>query len=144
MHLIGEAAKADIDGAEHFRSTTMKHILETFTSQNIYNADETVIYFRTLPESTYVEAAKKKCHRGFKTAKDRVTMLATCNMNGDKKKNCLLIGKFKSPRCFKRIDQILQSHTTFPKMRTWLALSFIIGSNHGINNWRQRKGKRLF
>ena len=28
---IGEAAEADTDGAEHFRSKTMKHILETFT-----------------------------------------------------------------------------------------------------------------
>ena len=65
---------------------------------------ETAIYFRALPESTYVEA-EKKSHRGFKTAKDRVTVLVTCNMNGDKEK-LLLIGKFKSPRCFKRIENL--------------------------------------
>ena len=35
LRLIGEAAEADTDGAEHFRSKTMKHILETFTPQNI-------------------------------------------------------------------------------------------------------------
>ena len=83
----------------------MRHILETFTPQNIYNADETAVYFRALPESMYVEAEKKKSHRGFKTAKDRVTVLVTCNMNGDKEK-LLLIGKFKSPRCFKRIENL--------------------------------------
>ena len=83
----------------------MKHIFETFTPQNIYNADETAIYFSALPESTYVEAEKKKSHRGFKTAKDRVTVLVTCNINGAKEK-LLLIGKFKSPRCFKRIENL--------------------------------------
>ena len=75
----------------------MKHFLETLTPQNIYNADETAIYFRALPESTYVEANKKKSHRGFKTAKYRLTVLVTCDMNGDKEK-LLLIGKFKSQK----------------------------------------------
>ena len=61
--------------------------------------------FRALPENTYVEAEKKKSHWGFKTAKDRVTVLVTCNINGDKEK-LLLIGKFKSSRCFKRIENL--------------------------------------
>ena len=53
----------------------------------------------------YVKAEKKKSHRGFKTAKNCVTVLVTCNMNGDKEK-LLLIEKFKSPRCFKRIENL--------------------------------------
>ena len=56
----------------------MKRILESFSPENIYNADETAIYFRALPASTYVEAEKKRTQRGFKTAKDRVTLLVTC------------------------------------------------------------------
>ena len=84
IRLIGEIAEAD--GAKHFRSKRMKHILETFTLQNIYNADETAIYFRALAERRYVEAEKKKSHEGFKTAKGRVTVLIICNTNGDKKK----------------------------------------------------------
>ena len=71
LHFAGEVGEADTDGAEHFRTTTMKHILETFTPQNNYNADETVIYFHSPPESTYVEAEKKKNQQGFKTGKDR-------------------------------------------------------------------------
>ena len=58
LRSIGEAAEADINAAKYFRSKTMKQILETFTLQNIYNADETAIYFRALPESTYVKAEK--------------------------------------------------------------------------------------
>ena len=83
----------------------MKHILETFTPKNIYNADETAIYFRALPESTFVEAEKQKNQQGFKTAKDCVTVLVTCNMNGDKEK-LLLIRKFNSPHCFKRVETL--------------------------------------
>ena len=83
----------------------MKRILESFSPENIYNADETAIYFRALPASTYVEAEKKRTQRGFKTAKDRVTLLVTCNMNGDKEK-LLLVGKFRSPRCFNNVSSL--------------------------------------
>ena len=76
-----------------------------FTLQNIYNADKTAIYFHALPESIYVEAEKKKNQQKFKTAKDCVTVLVTCNMNGDKEK-LLLIGKFNSPCCFKRVGTL--------------------------------------
>ena len=105
LHSIGEAAEADIQRADEFRSTSMKHILETYSPENIYNADETAICFRALPQSTYVERKHKKKLRGFKIAKDRVTVLVTCNMNGDKEK-LLLIGKFKSPRCLRRVGTL--------------------------------------
>jgi len=114
LHSIGEAAEADIQRADEFRSTSMKHILETYSPENIYNADETVICFRALPQSTYVEREHKKKQRGFKTAKDRVTVLVTCNMNGDKEK-LLLIGKFKSPLCLRGLE-LFPFHTPTLKM----------------------------
>ena len=109
----------------------MKHILETFTPQNIYNADETAIYFHALPESTYVRA-EKKSHRGFKTTKDRVTVLVTCNMNGDKEK-LLLIGKFKSPRCFKSIENLSITYD-FSK-NAWMTCTIFYG---WLKSWDKR------
>ena len=109
----------------------MKHILETFTPQNFYNADETAIYFRALPESTYVEA-EKKTHRGFKTAKDRVTVLVTCNMNVAKEQ-LLLIGKFKSPRCFKRIENLLITYDS--SKNAWMTRTIFDG---WLKSWDKR------
>ena len=97
----GEAAEADISGAEEFRNTVIVDLLKTYRPEDIYNADETAIYFRALPDSTYVEK-EKKAQKGFKTAKDRITLLVVCNMNGDKEE-LLLIGQSKFPRCFKNV-----------------------------------------
>ena len=76
----GEAAEADIAGAANFRETTLKTLLETYAPKDIFNADESGIYFRALPNSTYVNEKGKKCLKGFKTAKDRVTLLIACSI----------------------------------------------------------------
>ena len=45
-------------------------LLKQYEPANIYNADEKTLYFRALPDSTYV--AKSTCNdvRGIKVAKD--------------------------------------------------------------------------
>ena len=107
--LPGEAAEADVIGAANFRETTLKMLLETYAPRDIFNADESGIYFRALPNSTYVDEWGKKYQKGFKTAKDRVTLLITCNMAGEKE-DLSLIGKSKAPRCFKDIKTLPLSY----------------------------------
>ena len=64
-----EAAEADKGGAENFRRATIQEILETYYTNDIYNADETILYFRALPGSTYVENARKFCKKALKQQK---------------------------------------------------------------------------
>ena len=113
----------------------MKRILESFSPEIIYNADETAIYFRALPASTYVEAEKKRTQRGFKTAKDRVTLLVTCNMNGDKEK-LLLVGKFRSPRCFNNVSSLPILYN-FSK-NAWMTRSIL---EDWLKSWDERLQK---
>lgn len=47
--------------------------------------------------------------KGFMTAKDRVTLLGTYNMNRYKE-DLLSIGKSKSPRCFKNVKEFLMQY----------------------------------
>ena len=79
------------------------NIIEPYLLGNIYNAGKTAIYFCAQPESTYmyIEAAKKK-QQGFKTAKDQVTVLVTCNLHVDKEK-LVQVGKIRSFCCFKMV-----------------------------------------
>jgi hypothetical protein len=77
-------------------------LLLNYTSNNIYNADKTNLYFHTLPDSTYVE--KELCNQshGIKTIKDRITVLIYCSMT-EVKKQSLIISKARNPQCFKNI-----------------------------------------
>jgi hypothetical protein len=74
----------------------MKQLLLNYTSDNIYNADETGLYFHALPDSTYVE--KELCSQtcDIKIIKDRVNVLICCSITGVKKQP-LIIGKARNP-----------------------------------------------
>lgn len=73
------------------------------TNDQIYNADETGLYWKMLPNKTYVSAAEKTAP-GRKLAKDRITFLACTNASGTHKVTPLVIGKSKKPRCFRGFD----------------------------------------
>ena len=103
--LAGEAAEADNTAANKFIEEELPEILRTYAAKDILNADETGIFFRALPSSTYVDKKTKQDRKGFKTAKDRITVLVTCALDGSTEE-LLVIGKSKSPRCFKNIKEL--------------------------------------
>ena len=81
----------------------MMELLKRYEPANIYNADETALYFRALPDSTYVAKSTRKDVRDIKVAKDRLTVLVCCSMNGDKHR-LLFIGLSRNPQCFKKVQ----------------------------------------
>lgn len=96
----GEKQNSDIEAAELFRSDTLPRLLERFDPNDIFNADETALYFRGLPDKGYAPSGDQLV--GGKKAKDRVTILVCANMSGSEKKKLMVIGKSKRPRCFPR------------------------------------------
>ena len=74
-----------------------------------YNADETALYYRIMPNRTLALKKNKTAHQGYKEIKDRVTLLFCCNRAGTHKLRPLMIGKSKNPRCFNHINR-----TTLP------------------------------
>lgn len=98
----GEAADADVEAATEWKTKNLHDILKQYTSDNIFNADETGFYFRALPDTTYVQKSQRRNARGIKLAKDRLTILVCCSMAGEKIKP-LVIGKSKNPRCLKNV-----------------------------------------
>ncbi|XP_041347231.1 tigger transposable element-derived protein 4-like [Gigantopelta aegis] len=97
--LHGEKKDADVAAADNWSKTVLPEILQKYKAEDIYNADETGLYYRALPDGTL--AAKKDQVSGSKKAMDRVTVLVACNMTGTDKRKLLVIGKSKDPRCFR-------------------------------------------
>ena len=56
-----------------------------------------------MPEHTYL--FKNGSAKGFKSSKERVTVLCCANMKGEKR-DLLVIGKIKNPRCFKGVRSL--------------------------------------
>ena len=72
---FGEQLDANIEGAEMWPKTQWPALIAQYSPDDIFNADETGLYFRALPELIYFTRNEKaKC---CKTNKKRLTILAS-------------------------------------------------------------------
>ncbi|XP_055910863.1 jerky protein homolog-like [Eupeodes corollae] len=104
LKICGEKLSSDHSAVAPFKNNFAKTIHELQLSQNqIYNADESGLFWKLLPEKTYV-AREEKTSPGRKVEKARITFLACTNATGLHKIKPMIIGKSKKPRCFKNFD----------------------------------------
>ncbi|CAF1068605.1 unnamed protein product [Brachionus calyciflorus] len=97
----GESESADRSQIEPFKEK-FKTICEKYNPDDIYNCDETGLYFRLGPNKT-VTLKNENC-KGTKKDKSRVTILLTTNITGSRKIKPYVIGKSARPRCMKYTD----------------------------------------
>ncbi|KAK3098872.1 hypothetical protein FSP39_023876 [Pinctada imbricata] len=107
MH--GEKKDADEGAATQWKESTLPTFLPSYHPDDIYNADETGIYFRALPDGTLT--FKTDNSGGSKKSKERVTVLVCTNMTGTDKRKLLVIGKSKDPRCFRGVKSLPVTYT---------------------------------
>ena len=74
--------------------------MEGYATKDIYNGDETALFYKCLPHRTY-------CFEGDKLAgsakhKDRLTLLIITNMDGSDHRKLSVIGKAKNPCCLQK------------------------------------------
>ena len=77
---------------------------ERYSDKQIFNLDETKLYWKRLPSHTFI-AQKEKTTPGYKVSKDRLTLLLGRNAAGDLKLNPLLIYKSENPRALKHCNK---------------------------------------
>lgn len=82
----GEQGDADFAGAKLWLEKEWPSLIAEFSPSDVFNADETGLFYRALPEHTYV--LKNERAKGTKACKERVTLLCCASMMGEKK-NCL-------------------------------------------------------
>ncbi|KAE9522886.1 hypothetical protein AGLY_016697 [Aphis glycines] len=98
----GEKASADESASNNWKVDRLKIILNDFSPDNIFNADETGLYYRATPDGSL--CFKKDVLSGSRKAMDRITVLLCVNMTGSDKKKLLVVGKSLKPRCFKNMS----------------------------------------
>ncbi|XP_066468627.1 tigger transposable element-derived protein 1-like isoform X3 [Tiliqua scincoides] len=103
VKLSGESPTAD-KAAEEFVETLDKLIVEeNYLPEQIFNMDETTLFWKRMPERTFIHKEAKSMP-GFKSFKDRITVLLGGNVTGYKLKP-FVIWHNENPRAFKHINK---------------------------------------
>jgi hypothetical protein len=79
--------------------TDPKHLTNTYAWKDIYNMDETGLFFRMELDTTL--ATQRLA--GKKINKERLSVTLCCNGDGSHKLKPLVIGRSAKPRCFKNV-----------------------------------------
>jgi hypothetical protein len=90
--------QAAIDPFLEKLETMIKNL--NLTADQVYNADESALFWKLLPDRTMV-GSHEKTAPGRKTSKERITFLLCTNGSGTHKLEPLVIGKAANPRAFK-------------------------------------------
>ena len=93
----GESDSVNSDKVENWKNN-LNEIINNYDSNEIYNCDETGMFWRLLPNKTF--SFEKDSRKGIKKSHDRVTVLLITNMNGNDK-DIFIIGKSQNPICFR-------------------------------------------
>ena len=88
------------DELETWKETVLVPILARYSPNDIYNGDETALFYKSLPHRTYCFDGDKPA--GSAKRKDRLTLLIITNMDGSDHRKLSVIGKSKTPRCLQK------------------------------------------
>ena len=95
----------------------LPEIVSGYTKENIYNVDETRVFWRALPSKGFGE--KGKGCKGGKQSKHRITVAFFVSAAGVKEKP-IFIWKPANPRCLKRFDKSVLPVTYFDQRKAWM------------------------
>jgi len=101
MLLHGKGAEVDKNDPELLSALEeLYSIIAQYDPENVYNMDETGLFFRLLPKYSILMPNKDiSSTKGKKKAKDRVSLIVCANASRTHKIPCVMIGKPKEPAC---------------------------------------------
>lgn len=120
LSIQGEKLSADDSAMVEFcydlETVIQKHNL---TPSQVYNADETGLYWKAMPTRTLV-GENERSAPGFKIKKDRITVLCCANASGEHKLKLAVIGKSRNPRAFKNVNTTLLPVHYYHQHAAWM------------------------
>lgn len=102
--IVGEAKDADVTAANIWIMDVLPSLIKNYEPECVYHCDETALYYRATPDGTFCFPGDKAV--GGKVPKDRLTIMCCANSDGSHKLPLFVIGKSKSPRCFKGVKSL--------------------------------------
>lgn len=104
LAVCGEKLSANAAAVNPFILKFQNKVAELgLCKEQIYNADETGLFYRMIPRKIFV-SSQEKVAAGLKIAKERISILLCANAAGTHKITPLIIGKAKNPRCMKNFN----------------------------------------
>ena len=88
---------APLEELETWKETVLLPTLSRYSPNDIYNGDETALFYKCLRHRTYCFNGDKPA--GSAKCKDRLTLLMITNMDGSDHRKLAVIGKAKTPWC---------------------------------------------
>jgi len=136
----GEAASAPIDDLPQFR-VELRRITENYQLEDIYNCDETALYWQLLPSKSIATGPSS----GIKKSKQRITILLTVKATGSHKLKLLIINnnKWQTPRSLKHIDKTSLPVYYFWNKNAWMQRSIFEIYLKNFNNMMQQSGRYI-
>ena len=120
LTMQGESLSADTSAADDFKlSFSMLVEEERFSLHQVFNADETGLYWHLLPNKTLADGTEKTA-KNMKTSKDRVTLMATANASGDFRLPLVFIHKSAKPRCFSGMNVSALPVHYYSQKKAWM------------------------
>lgn len=102
----GEKECADYVSATMFVEDLKEYIQkEKLTSEQIYNADETSLFWKCLPQYS-LACGSERSIEGYKESKERITALLCANAAGTHKCKLMIIGRSAKPRALKNVKSL--------------------------------------
>ena len=98
-----------------WNETTLLTLLSKYDLKDIFNTDEVGLFYQCLPNKTY-HFKGQRCSGG-KNSKVRLTGMATGNAIGEKLP-MFVIGKSKTPLCFKHIKKLPDKYKS--QKKSWM------------------------
>lgn len=124
LSVKGEKLSANVEAGDSFKED-FREIIENgqYSLKNMYNADETGLYYKSLPRKTLASCEETEAP-GLKESKQRVTIMNCANADGSHKIPLLLIGLSKRPRCFKGVQHLPVVYRNQPS--SWMSSKMFV------------------
>lgn len=137
--LSGESADVNLQTVDDWKKR-LPTITEGYNLCDIFNADETGLFYRGLPDRSLV--VKDDVRKGGKKAKERLTLLLACSATGEKL-DPLIIGKSRNPRCFRSFNLRSVGVAYESNRKAWMTSDIFSKWLVTVNNKMKRKNRNI-
>ena len=119
---MGESAEVSVESTDAWLES-LPFLLGGYEPRDVYNADETGLFFNMLPDRTLAYKGES-CHGGKHSKyRLRLTVLLCVNSDGSDKQVPIVIGKSPKPRCFKNVKKLPTKYDVNSK--AWMTTDFL-------------------
>lgn len=115
-------------------------LLQEYSSENIWNLDETGCFWRALPDHGF--AKKGSQCKGGKKAKHRMTVALIVNADGGKE-TAIVVWKSAKPRCFKAIDTGSLPVQYYSQPKAWMTGDILQSVLSKLNRQLSAKARKI-